>query len=205
MMLPTHVLAGLAVATALVGVAPADAPAWLVPVVLVGSVAGSVLPDLDLYVGHRRTLHYPTGYVLLLVPVALAALVWQRPLLVTAAVVLGAAALHCRMDRYGGGLELRPWEGTSERAVYDHVRGSWRRPKRWIPYDGAPSDLALAVGFALLPLAVLGWAGRLLVGVTLAIGITYALLRRHLAAMAPQVVSYAPESVTDYVPDRYAE
>jgi hypothetical protein len=198
-------MAGLVAATALLGLAPADAPGWLVPAVLAGAVAGSVLPDLDLYAGHRRTLHYPSGYVLGAVPTALAAMAWPTPILVVAAVILGTAALHCRMDRYGGGLELRPWEGTSERAAYDHLRGRWRRPKRWIPYDGAPSDLALSSTLALPVLVALDGPVWLLVSATLGVGLAYAVLRRRLAALAPRLVSYAPAPVHGYVPERYAE
>jgi hypothetical protein len=201
MMLPTHVLAGLAVATSLVALAPPE----IAPAALAGAVLGSVLPDLDLYAGHRRTLHFPTGYVLAAGAVALGAALVPTPALAFAAFLLGGAALHCRMDRYGGGLELRPWERNSERAVYDHVRGHWRRPKRWIAYDGAPGDLAVAALLALPLLFVHGTPWRVLVSVTLVVGLTYALLRRRLATLAPTVVEYAPAPVREYVPDRYGE
>jgi len=201
MMLPTHVLAGLALATSLVALAPPE----VAPAALVGAVLGSVLPDLDLYAGHRRTLHFPTGYVLAAGAAGLAAVLVPTPPLAFAAFLLGAAALHCRMDRYGGGLELRPWEGRSERAVYDHVRGHWRRPKRWIAYDGAPGDLAVSALLALPLLFVHGTPWRVLVSGTLVVAVTYALLRRRLANLAPTVFEYAPEPVREYVPDRYGE
>jgi len=205
MMLPTHVLAGLAVGAALLGLLPGEAPAWLGQVALVGVAAGSILPDLDIYAGHRRTLHYPNLYVAGVGLVGVAAFVWPTPLLAALAFVLLGAALHCRMDRYGGGLELRPWEGTSDRAVYDHVRGRWRTPKRWIPYDGAPGDLALAGVLGLPLLFVLGTEGRTVVALALGVAVTYALLRRRLANLAPAVVAFAPDPVTGYVPDRYRE
>jgi len=205
MMLPTHVLAGLAVAAAMLGLAPADAPTWLAPVALASAATGSVLPDLDLYAGHRRTLHYPSGYVAGLVPVSLAVFVQPTPVLVALGFVLLGAALHCRMDRYGGGLELRPWEGRSDRAVYDHLRGRWRTPKRWVPYDGAPADLALAGVLGLPLLFVLGDTGRLVVSLALGVAVTYALLRRRLANLAPAVVGFAPDPMTGYVPERYRE
>src|SRR6056297_545185 len=56
----------------------------------------------------------------------------------------GTVALHAASDALGGGLELKPWRATSERAVYDHFRGRWIRPRRWVRYDGAPEDLAFA-------------------------------------------------------------
>lgn len=200
MMLPTHVLAGLLLALPLVVLDPSLAPA-----ALAGAVAGSVLPDLDLYAGHRRTLHYPTGYVLLAGVLGLLALIRPAPILVGIAVAALGAALHCRMDRYGGGLELRPWEGRSERAVYDHVRGEWRVPRRWIAYDGAPADLALASLLAAPSLVAFDGTPRLLATAALAVGIVYATLRRYLADVAPRAVGVIPEPYDGYVPERYRE
>lgn len=220
-MLPTHVVVGLAVAAPLAVLAPE-----LAPVALWGVLAGSVLPDLDMYVGHRRTLHYPTGYTAAAVVAAFAAvlLVVSAPgtvagvpaaagPVVAVAFLFVGAALHCRMDRYGGGLELRPWEATSDRAVYDHVRGRWRAPKRWIRYDGAPEDLLLAAAVGVPLVGVLGDPFRWAVAAALVVGVTYALLRRRLAAVAPTVVDYATGHLSDgvagpvepFVPERYRE
>lgn len=200
MMLPTHVLAGLALALPLVALAPEWAP-----VVLAGSIAGSVLPDLDLYAGHRRTLHYPTGYLVAAVPLVAAAVALRYPVLVGAAFLALGAALHCRMDRYGGGLELRPWEGRSERAVYDHVRGEWRKPKRWVRYDGSPEDLALAGVLAFPALTLLDGPVRTVVTAALVVAIAYATLRRRLADLAPALVSASPAAVAGYLPARYRD
>lgn len=200
MMLPTHVVVGLAVAAPLLAVDPSLAPAGLA-----GAAIGSVFPDLDLYAGHRRTLHFPTGYVLLAVPLVLAALSTPVPWLVATAFAAVGAALHSRMDRYGGGLELEPWQGTSQRAVYDHVRGEWRAPKRWVRYDGSPGDALLAGGLGLPLLVVLDGPFAGLVAGAVAVGIVYAGLRRQLAGLAPQVFAYAPEPVAAYVPERYRE
>lgn len=198
MMLPTHAVVGLAIATPLLAFAPELAPA-----ALAGALVGSLLPDLDLYAGHRRTLHYPTIYPLLAVPVVVAAAGAATPWLVAAAFLLVGAALHCRMDRYGGGLELRPWEATSDQAVYDHVDGRWRAPKRWIRYDGAPEDVLLATLLGVPLWVVLEGPFRWLVGAALLIGWLYGLLRRRLATVAPLVFGAVPESVAEYVPARY--
>jgi len=198
MMLPTHTLMGLAMAVPLVVVAPDHATA-----ALVGALVGSTLPDLDMYAGHRRSLHYPTGYVLAAVPAVAGAILLRTPLLVALGFAFVGAAVHCRMDRYGGGLELRPWEGTSERAVYDHVEGRWLAPKRLIRYDGAPEDvlvlLLLAIPLLVLLEGLLWWV----VVAAVAIGCVYGLLRRRLAALAPVLVKKVPEPVTAYVPERY--
>jgi hypothetical protein len=198
MMLPTHAVIGLAIAAPLLALSPDHATA-----VLVGALVGSVLPDLDLYAGHRRSLHYPTVYALAAVPAVGGAALLGTPLAVALAAVLVGAALHCRMDRYGGGLELRPWEATSERAVYDHVQGEWRTPKRWIRYDGSTRDVSLLVLLGVPLAVVLDAPFRWIVVVALLVGVTYGLLRRRLAALAPAVFEQVPESVTGYVPERY--
>ncbi|MFB6280974.1 MAG: metal-dependent hydrolase [Haloferacaceae archaeon] len=200
MMLPTHALAGLALAAPLVVLAPAHAPA-----ALAGAFVGSVLPDLDLYAGHRRRLHYPTGYALAALPAAVVAAVVAAPSAVAVAFLLAGAALHCRMDRYGGGLELRPWEGTSDRGVYDHARGRWREPKRWVRYDGAPEDVLLAALLGLPLAAVLDGPFRAVALGALAVGVVYGLLRRRLAALAPVVVALVPRRLAARLPDRYRD
>lgn len=200
MMLPTHALAGLALATPLLVLAPEHAPA-----ALLGGLVGGVLPDMDLYAGHRRTLHYPSGYLLATVPTAAGALLVGTPPAVALAFLLAAAALHCQMDRYGAGLELRPWEGHSERAVYDHVRGRWRRPRRWVRYDGAPEDMLLTGALAVPLLLVVDGPFRVVVAAALITGAGYGLLRRRLATLAPVVVSMVPESVAGHVPERYQQ
>ncbi|WP_338738910.1 hypothetical protein [Haloplanus salilacus] len=107
------------------------------------------------------------------------------------------------MDRYGAGLELRPWESISERAVYDHVKGRWRAPKRWIRYDGAPGDVAVVVIVGVALLVVLSRPVRWIVAVTLTVGCVYGLLRRRLATFAPEVVGRMPDRVEARAPERY--
>lgn len=199
MMLPTHVLLGLALAVPLAVAAPGQATA-----ALAAGLVGSVVPDLDLYAGHRRTLHFPVYYsalAVLAVPIAL--LVPTAATVAAAAGLIGAAA-HCLTDALGGGLELRPWEGTSDRAVYDHYRGEWVTPRRIVPYDGAPADLAASAVIA-GPL-VYGLEGPFYWAVVaaLAVGIVYAVLRRALATWAARIVDRLPGRVRPYVPDRYS-
>lgn len=200
MMLPTHVLIGLAVAVPVAMAFPEHGTA-----VLVGGIVGSILPDLDLYAGHRRTLHYPTLYVIAAGPAVLVAIVLQRPLVSGIAFVLLAAAVHCRLDRYGGGLALRPWEERTDRGVYDHVKGMWRAPKRWIRYDGAPEDLGLAVGLAAALWFVAPASFQPIVALAVLVGTVYAVLRRRLAELAPVVFGAPPEPVREYLPGRYQE
>lgn len=200
MMLPTHALWGLALAAPIAYYVPEFAPA-----VLLAGLIGGVFPDLDMYRDHRRRLHYPLLYPLAAVAAGGLALVWTTAGTLALAVGLLAAALHCAMDVLGGGLELRPWEGTSDRAVYDHVRGRWLSPRRLVAYDGSPGDLLLAAGAGIPLLYVVDGVFTGIVVVTLAVATVYVVLRRRLADLAPSVFGRLPEPLEPHVPDRYRD
>lgn len=182
MMATTHAFAALALVAPVAYAAPE-----LATPLAIGAIVGGIAPDLDLLGGeHRRTLHFPLSTGALAVPaVALAVL---QPTAGTAALAasLVGAWLHAASDAIGGGPELEPWKTRSDRGVYDHVRGRWIRPRRWIRYDGAPEDAAVAVVLALPALVVFpGWVhGPIAAGIAISIG--YALVRRRLPQWAPE-------------------
>ena len=202
-MLPTHALVGLALALPVAAVAPEYAD-----IALAAGFIGGILPDMDMYVGHRKTLHYPVYYsALALVAAPIAALV-PTAATIAAALVLVAAAVHSVMDVFGGGLELRPWEATSSRAVYDHHRGRWLAPRRWIRYDGAPEDLLLSVALAVPLLIALDGILDTVVGLSLLVAVVYAGVRRLLPKVAEAIVSgylagTLPERALAVLPARY--
>ncbi len=105
---------------------------------------------------------------------------------------------------FGGGLELRPWEGTSEQAVYSHYHGRWLRPRRWVGYDGSPADLALASALAAPMLLFVEWrvVGPLVV-ITVGISAIYMLVRKRLPDIEENPAAFVPNPVLPYVPDRY--
>lgn len=180
MMATTHVFAGLAVVAPIAYAVPKLA----VPLAI-GAICGGLAPDFDIVLEHRQTFHAPV----LGAPVA--ALAVAAALLVTTAVTTALAAaavaawLHAASDALGGGLEMDPWNNRSERAVYDHVRSTWIRPRRWVRYDGAPEDAVLAVGLAVPGLLVFeGWVSTVIVG-GVAISAGYALVRRRLVEWTP--------------------
>jgi hypothetical protein len=198
MMLPTHALAGLLLAAPLLVIAPE-----LAGIGLLSGLLGGVWPDLDLYTGHRKTLHYPVYYSLLAAVAVPVAVFFGTVPTVAVACFFSAAALHSVADVFGGGLELRPWEGTSDRAVYSHYHGRWIAPLRLVRYDGAPEDLLLSMAIA-LPLFVVLHGGFefLLVGM-LAIAVAYTLVRRILPQLAEVLVQFVPAPILPYLPDRY--
>jgi hypothetical protein len=198
MMATTHALAGAALAAAVAVVAPELGPA-----ALVGGLLGGGLPDLDLYRDHRRRLHFPTYYAVLSIPGVGIALIVTTPLTVAIAIGLVAAAFHSQLDRIGGGLELRPWEATSRKAVYDHARRRWYPPMRWVRYDGAPEDLGLAIGFAVPALIVYdGTAENLLLAI-LSISALYVMVRRRLPDLAERLAGALPPALAAHVPERF--
>ncbi|GAB3023416.1 metal-dependent hydrolase [Natronobiforma cellulositropha] len=181
MMATTHVFAALAVVTPAAVVVPELAPA-----LAAGALVGGLAPDLDLVLEHRRTLHFPLlGGPLALFAAALAVVTPSSATAFLAAVAL-AAWLHAMSDALGGGPEMDPWSATSERAVYDHLRGRWLRPRRWIRYDGSPEDAALAVSLAVPAVVVFdGWV-RAVVVAGVAVSLCYALVRRRIVEWTPE-------------------
>lgn len=203
MMLPTHVLVGIALALPVAVAFPE-----FTGIALCSGVLGGVLPDLDLYAGHRKTLHFPVYYSVFGLLAILIALFVQTPLPIAAAIGLSAAAAHSLMDIFGGGLELRPWEATSDRAVYDHHHGYWIVPRRWVRYDGAPEDLLLTLSIAGPLLFVLDDIFRGIVVTAVVIAVVYAAFRRQLPAIAERliedgIIKTLPHRVVRYIPARY--
>jgi hypothetical protein len=182
MMNTTHGAVGVALASVTVVLLPEFAV-----VAAVAALAGSVFPDLDLFAGvHRKTLHFPVlGWVVALPATLWAALSPSTTSVGVAFFSLGAAA-HAAMDAAGAGHELRPWDRTSEQAVYAHVLGRWITPRRWIRYDGAPEDLAL-MGVVTLPVLVLyeGFVRNVML-LALAISVVYTLVRKRMPELTPE-------------------
>lgn len=200
MMVTTHVIAGLLVALPFAVAYPS-----LATPMLLGATVGSLLPDLDLYYGHRRTLHFPTVGPAAVVPAAIAAVVLTHPVVVAGAFVVLGAALHARMDIYGGGLELRPWAGTSDRAVYDHVSRRWLAPRRFVRYDGAPEDVATAVVLAVPPLLVLDGLLWYLTAGAVVLSLLYGAVRKPIVDLGVVLLRRVPRPVLAVLPMRYLE
>ncbi|MFC7028140.1 metal-dependent hydrolase [Halomicroarcula sp. GCM10025710] len=100
-MATTHALVAVAVASLFAFTNPESAS-----VALVGAFAGGVFPDLDLYFGHRKTLHFPTYYWPVVAVSGLLVFVGSSPFTVGLFFFTLGAALHSTMDIFGGGLEL---------------------------------------------------------------------------------------------------
>jgi hypothetical protein len=176
MMATTHAAVGLLLAVPLTVVTPD-----LAPVAALAGVAGGVFPDLDLLAGvHRRTLHFPNYYWLGAGPTLVAAAVAPGPVTVAVAYFFLSASVHSVSDVFGAGTEPRPWERTSDEAVYAHSRGRWLAPRYWVRYDGAPEDYLLTVLCFSPGLVVFGPTVRRVTVAFLVVGGCYTLVRKHL-------------------------
>lgn len=204
-MLPTHALGGMTLALSVAFLAPEFAG-----VALVAGFAGGIFPDVDMYTGHRKSLHFPVYYSVLTLPALAVATLSPSMTTVGIAFFLVAAAVHSVSDILGGGLELRPWEATSDRAVYDHYRKQWIAPQRWIRYDGSPGDLLVSLALAAPLLVTLDGPFRQLVIASLAVAAVYTAGRRLLATLAGTLVRDVltprlPDTLLTHVPVRYQE
>ena len=176
MMASTHAVMGVA-AVALF-VAP-TAPE-LAPPAALAAMLGGVFPDADLLAAHRRTLHFPEGYWILAAPATVLALLSPSAWTAGAAAFLASAGLHSITDAFGGGLGLRPWQEDDHRGVYSHAHDRWLPPRKWIRYDGAPEDLALAAVLALPVVWTFDGTLRLAVYALLALSVLYTAFRKRL-------------------------
>jgi hypothetical protein len=177
MMATTHAAVGLSLAAPLVWVAPEFAA-----VAAVAALVGGIVPDVDLFVGvHRKTLHFPVYYTLAAAGVGAIALATTPTVLtVGLAFFLLSAGVHSISDWFGAGDELRPWNRTSDRAVYVHPAKRWLRPRYVVRYDGAPEDFVLTLLFALPGLLVFDGEIRVAVGVGVVIALVYTGFRKRM-------------------------
>lgn len=194
MMATTHALFGMALGAVSLLVAPEYATT-----AIAAGALGGLFPDFDMPWDHRKTLHFPVYFSLAAVPALVGAVLAPSALTVAVAVFLLAAAAHAASDALGGGLELRPWKGESDRAVYDHFNGRWVAPRRWIPYDGAPEDLLLATALAVPGLVYVRPLQALVLGF-LGVSVVYAALRKRLVTFGERLAEWLPEHVWARIP-----
>lgn len=174
MMATTHGFAGLGVAA---GVA-VGMPEYAVPAA-VGGILGGLAPDLDVFLTHRKSLHFPVYYSLAAILTGAFAVAVPTALTVGLAVGVFAAAVHCLMDIVGGIPAPDPWAVESaERAVYLHPRRQWIRPRQWVRYDGAPEDFFVGAALAVPGLVLFTGPIRWLAVLGLLVSATYTVLRR---------------------------
>jgi len=167
-------------------------------VLTVAFVAGLV-PDLDLFATHRKTLHFPVALPTVAVACFLLSGTFGGQLLVLAAVAVAAAALHSVTDVLGGPVGYEPWDCGSGRAVYNHVRDRWHAPRRLVRYSGAPEDFVLGAAFGVPVFATPATGAGLdaILAATLVGSGVYAATRRRFSAFARVLGPRVPSSILD--------
>ncbi|WP_225741220.1 metal-dependent hydrolase [Halorussus halophilus] len=194
MMATTHALFGMLLGAVALLVAPEYAT-----VAIAAGAFGGLFPDFDMPWDHRKTLHFPVYFSIAASVALVGAIVAPSAVTIAVTAFLLAAAAHAASDALGGGLELRPWQGTSDRAVYDHFNGRWVAPRRWVPYDGAPEDLLLAAVLA-VPGVLYARPLQAFVLVLLGVSVVYAVLRKRLVTFGERLVEWLPERVWARIP-----
>lgn len=198
MMALTHGLASLT----LVAFATPVLSEYAGPPILAAAFLGGVAPDLDLVAEHRKSLHFPVGYTLLVAIFTGWFAVSPSPGVLLAAVTVGAAGLHAWSDVLAGSVEPAPWNPTTEKAVYNHALGRWHRPRRLVRYSGAPEDGLLAVGFAavaLLAPATGPTADAALLWLT-ALSVVYVIARKRLTDLRSHLAALVPARIVASLP-----
>ncbi|WP_394338883.1 metal-dependent hydrolase [Halorubrum sp. Atlit-26R] len=176
-MVTTHAAVGVALATVLLPIGPE-----FTTTAAVAGLLGGAFPDLDVLFEHRKTLHFPVYYWVATVPTGLLALVSPSTATVAVLFFLLAAAVHSVMDVFGGPRDWRPWEHTSNRAVYLHYRRRWLVPRSGIRYDGAPEDLLVAAVCSLPGLVLFDGTLQTVTIVGLGISLVYTVFRKQIPA-----------------------
>ncbi|MFQ3307977.1 MAG: hypothetical protein ACI977_000192 [Candidatus Nanohaloarchaea archaeon] len=138
MMATTHGLIGVLTALPLYFISPE-----LFMAGVTGAFAGGIFPDLDLYHGHRKMLHYPLYYNFAWMAILPVLLIYPVPNTAAVFFFLLSAGVHCYSDRFGGPKDSRPWKNDSGEAVYSHYHSKWLRPEKIIPYDGSKEDFVV--------------------------------------------------------------
>lgn len=175
MMITTHTAVGVALGAVLLPIRPEFAV-----VAAAAGFLGSIFPDFDVLFEHRKTFHFPVYYWIAAFPALLLAVVFPSTMTIAILFFLVSAGIHSVMDVFGGPREFRPWEYTSNQAVYLHSRGRWVAPRRGIRYDGAPEDLLVAIVASVPGLLLFEGRFRKLILVGLLVSGLYTLFRKQI-------------------------
>ena len=149
-MTPNHGTAGLLLSLTVTRWHPE-----LAVIVAVSAFVGGILPDADLKLTHRKTLHYPAYYGIVTLVFLVLAVISNSVVVVVGLYFFGAAALHCYAD-YFVGIEKPSDETDGDGVLYLHPRKKWVGPKEIIKYAGSPGDLLVGILLAVPPLLYYG-------------------------------------------------
>lgn len=169
-MLPTHLMASTLLYLLVT-------PDFLPPEILVFLLAGALLPDLDVKLNHRKSLHFPFIYP------AIAVLTYLTSFYSMSAVFL-SASLHCLMEATGN--DAGEYVEEEKGAVYNHLKGNWIPGLGWIKQDGGPRDLLLLLALSAITLSVSRTPEIVLITtISLTSGVAYYRIRDRVGKLFP--------------------
>lgn len=157
MMFWTHALAGGSLGLFLSFLTPG----MQLPLITAGMLAG-VIPDLDMFLEHRKTFHRPIEFTLLFITSVSMFLITGSHVFLILLVFSGSISLHVFSEVLGQGKTMNPDLKEDDRCVYNHLNGEWIKPMRIIKV-GSLKDLSLSM---LLSLPLLLTRQSLIVGIT---------------------------------------
>lgn len=172
MMTATHMLLGMLLGYILGFIQPDIAPYLLI----IGFIGG-MLPDIDIAFKHKRSLHFPFYYSLIVAITLTSTIFFSSVEAVMAFTFFGAATLHCLTDVFAGSLETALGRQENEKTVYLHPENRWINSVNLIRFPGAPEDLMLSLLIGVPLLIVIQGPLEWLTAATLALGTAYSVMR----------------------------
>lgn len=174
MMISSHALIGGLIGLVSIAIRPD-----IVPAVVLAGMAGGLVPDLDMVMHHRRTLHFPVlGLMATLGSGVLAIVSGSTPILFLA-VFFAGMTVHCLSDVLGEGKVFRHWEESDPRGAYDHLNDRWLEARGWLA-TGTVHDLWIGLVAGVILIAAVPTLA-VPVGVLMGVSIVYAATLRRLA------------------------
>ena len=83
--------------------------------------------------------------------------------------------------------------------MYNHYRGRWIAPQRWVRYDGAPEDLLLAVAVAAVLWPAVDGFARPLIAALVGVSVGYALIRKRLVRIRGWIIPRVPDRIRVWI------
>jgi hypothetical protein len=177
MMLPTHVMASIVLFLLV-------SPNFVSPSVLPFFIVGALLPDLDIKLIHRRSLHFPFIYPIIAVIMYFSSFYHLSALFIS-------ASLHCVMEIAGN--DAGEFVEREKGALYNHLTREWISGFCWIKEDGGFRDLLVLSILSGISLII---SSSLVIGLITALsvisGLTYYTIRDRVEEIFPDILLTKP-------------
>lgn len=141
MMMPTHMSVSSLIAVPFIWKFP-ESSAFVMFVALISGL----FPDLDtLYGKHRKTMHLPVIYSLMVLPSLLFVFLISSLFTSLLLLVILVLSFHCFMDILTGGSSNKPFPDIESEACYNHINKTWIEPLGIINHTGSIDDYVIFV------------------------------------------------------------